>query len=41
MLLLKWKRKIIYFEKEVVKRSDLLLTEQKETLKVSGQSFWS
>ena len=32
MLLLKWKRKIIYFEKEV-KRSDLLLTEKNETLK--------
>ena len=37
----KWKRKIIYFENEVIKKSDLLLTGQNETLKISGQSFCS
>ena len=41
MLLLKQKRKIIHFEKISLKRSDLLLTEQNETLKISGQSFCS
>ena len=39
--MLKWKRKINDFEKEVVKRSDLLLTQQNETLQISGQSLCS
>ena len=37
----KQKKEKLFFNTEVMKIEYLLLTEQNETLKISGQSYWS